>query len=392
MSESFDKGKKGEDFVEFLAEKAYLKYWCFANPMDLEGDGKEICDFLILFYDTAIIISVKNYYVNGNYDRFLKKVIGKSTKQLFGAQRKFKQRDKIKLKHEIQGEVEFDTKTFQNIFKITISVGEDFEHYEFVDYHNEKGIVNIFNRETAGIIFNELDTIKDLVQYLKARETLLQLNNKKVCYCREKDLIADFVTNAREFSPTLLDNFTEETKVIAGKWENYIEQREVILKKLEDENSYFIDKMVKENILPMQDGELLAKKFMTMSRFERRVLANNLFELVTKYENEKDFLARRFTVFNGVAFLFIYYPIERTQKEIDQILLYAQQLYAYYKNTDQIVLLAASKGIKEWKFGLFQSTEITQDSEKYLKALSKQLGWFQNEKKSESIISEYKNI
>lgn len=114
MSESFDKGKKGEDFVEFLAEKAYLKYWCFANPMDLEGDGKEICDFLILFYDTAIIISVKNYYVNGNYDRFLKKVIGKSTKQLFGAQRKFKQRDKIKLKHEIQGEVEFDTKTFQN--------------------------------------------------------------------------------------------------------------------------------------------------------------------------------------------------------------------------------------------------------------------------------------
>lgn len=150
--------------------------------------------------------------------------------------------------------------------------------------------------------------------------------------------------------------------------------------------------MVKENILPMQDGELLAKKFMTMSRFERRVLANNLFELVTKYENEKDFLARRFTVFNGVAFLFVYYPIERTQKEIDQILLYAQQLYAYYKNTDQIVLLAASKGIKEWKFGLFQSTEITQDAEKYLKALSKQLVWFQNEKKSESIISEYKNI
>lgn len=119
----------------------------------------------------------------------------------------------------------------QKLSKITISVGEDFEHYEFVDYHNEKGIVNIFNRETAGIIFNELDTIKDLVQYLKARETLLQLNNKKVCYCREKDLIADFVTNAREFSPALLDNFTEETKVIAGKWENYIEQREVILKR-----------------------------------------------------------------------------------------------------------------------------------------------------------------
>lgn len=391
MSESTDKGKEGEDFVQFLAEKSYLKYWCFPNPMDLEGDGKEICDFLILFYDTAIIISVKNYNVNGNYDRFVNKVIGKSTKQLFGAQRKFKQRSKIKLKHEIQGEVEFDTTKFENIFKITISVGEDFEHYELVDYHDEKGIVNIFNRETAGIIFNELDTIKDLVEYLKARENLLLHNIENGCNCSEKDLIAHFVTNAREFHSKLLDNFSEESKNLQGKWNHYLEQRQVILKKLEDEKSYFIDRIVKNDILPMQNGELLAKKFMTMSRFERRILANNLFELVAKYENKEDFLARRFTVFNGVAFLFIYYPIERSQKEIDQILSYAQQLYAYYKNADQIVLLAASKGLKQWKFGLFQSTGITPDAENYLVTLSAKLGWFQNEKKSETIIEEYKN-
>jgi len=391
MNESIDKGREGEDFVQFLAEKAYLKYWCFANPMDLDGDGKEICDLLILFYDSAIIISVKNYNLNGNYDRFMNKVVGKSTKQLFGAQRKFKQRGKIKLKHEIQGEVEFDTSSFENIFKITISVGEDFEHYEFVDYHDEKGIVNIFNRETAGIIFGELDTIKDLVEYLKARETLLQQNIKNVCHCSEKDLVAYFVTNAREFDPKLINNFSEESKTLKGRWENYIENREVILKKLEDENSYFIDRMVKTDILPLQDGELLAKKFMTMSRFERRILANNLYDLVGKYENQKDFLARRFTVFNGVAFLFVYYPIDRPQKEIDQMLLYAQQLYAYYKNADQIVLLAASNGLKQWKFGLFQSTEINPAAEKYLKELSAQLGWFQNEKRSESIIKEYKN-
>jgi hypothetical protein len=48
--------------------------------------------------------------------------------------------------------------------------------------------------------------------------------------------------------------------------------------------------------------------------------------------------------------------------------------------------------LKQWKFGLFQSTQINPAGEKYLKALSAQLGWFQNEKRSESIIKEYKNL
>lgn len=55
------KGKIGEDAVTTVAEKTYLKYWCFPNPKDEYGDKKEICDLLILFKQTAIIISVKNY-------------------------------------------------------------------------------------------------------------------------------------------------------------------------------------------------------------------------------------------------------------------------------------------------------------------------------------------
>lgn len=86
--EIIDKGIEGENFVTKLAETSYLKYWCYPNPMDMTGDKKEICDLLILFFDTAIIISVKNYNVNGNYERFLKRVVEKSSKQLFGAQRK----------------------------------------------------------------------------------------------------------------------------------------------------------------------------------------------------------------------------------------------------------------------------------------------------------------
>jgi hypothetical protein len=211
MNQSHDKGKEGEEFVKELAEKAYLKYWCYPNPVDIKGDGKEICDFLIIFYETAIIISVKNYHLGGNFERFKKKVIEKSTKQLFGAQRKIKRLETLTLKNEIQGEVVHNIRSIKRFFNITVSVGEDYEDYKFIDSDDQKGIVNIFNRETANIIFKELDTIKDLVNYLEARENLLNTTENAVSNCSEIDLLAHFLMNAREFHENLFKDFHKST-------------------------------------------------------------------------------------------------------------------------------------------------------------------------------------
>jgi hypothetical protein len=71
------KGKFGEDAVRMVAEKTYLKYWCYPSPQDKGGDNKEICDLLILFKDTAIIVSVKNYKFKGNYERYFRSTLEK---------------------------------------------------------------------------------------------------------------------------------------------------------------------------------------------------------------------------------------------------------------------------------------------------------------------------
>ena len=69
------KGDVGEDYVNQLAYKSYLKYWCYPNPKDISGDKKEICDLLIPFRDKLIIISVKNHSFDVNYERYKKRVI-----------------------------------------------------------------------------------------------------------------------------------------------------------------------------------------------------------------------------------------------------------------------------------------------------------------------------
>jgi len=56
----------------------------------------------------------------------------------------------------------------KKIYKITINVEEQFEHYEFSDESNSKGLNNILNKNTFEAIICELDTLKDFVGYLDA--------------------------------------------------------------------------------------------------------------------------------------------------------------------------------------------------------------------------------
>jgi len=384
------KGEIAEEFVNSLSENAYLKYWCYPNPTDIDGDKKEICDLLILFFDTAIIISVKNYDLKGNYERFKRKVIEKSSKQLFGAEKKlFKSQRPIKISHPEKGLEIFNPLDYSKIFRLTISVGESFDNYELIDNKEGKGCITIFNKETFEIIVRELDTIKDLVEYLKAREELFLQNIDKKCNCTEKDLLAYFLMNKRVFSKKYFFDFENATQSLNQKWISYLRNKSVFLKKLEDQKSYFIDHLIKNDVLKLENGIMLAKELMTLSRFQRRIIAQNLFEIVEKYQDKKNFIARRFAKYNGVGFLFIYYPIERPQNEIDFVLMKAQELYSYFHNSKKIVLLAASKELKQWKFSLFEANELNNEIECRLKEDAKSFGWFQNEIKTERVIKEY---
>lgn len=387
------KGEIGEDLVTELLSRAYLKYWCYPNPIDIKGNKKEICDLLIIFFDTVIIISVKNYDTKGNYERYKNRVVKKSTKQLFGAERKLFNKDNlIEIAHPEKGNENFEPDQIQNVFRITISVGESFENYEFVDSKKGKGCINILNKETFEVLTNELDTIKDLVEYLEQRESLLNHNIGKSCNCRETDLLGHFLMNKRSFSDDLFQDFEKETEQLKGKWEEYLENRSVLLKKLEDEKSYFIDKIVKEDILHLENGEELAKELMTLSRFERRIMATQLFSIVEKYRDKKGVLGRLYTEHNGIGFLFLYYPPEQSEKEVDLVVNeIAPKSYACKHNVKKVVVLACTKDLSQWKFGLYVAGDLDENEKKKLEHFWDKAGWFKDEKKRETEYKEYPN-
>ena len=50
------KGADAEKVILNLATKTFFTDWCYPNPMRL--DGKELCDCLVVFDDTALIWQV----------------------------------------------------------------------------------------------------------------------------------------------------------------------------------------------------------------------------------------------------------------------------------------------------------------------------------------------
>lgn len=395
-----NKGTEGEEYVNELAFNSYLDYWCYPNPKDELGDKKEICDLLIIFKETLIIISVKNYENKGNYERYKKRVIEKSTSQLYGAERKLFNSDRdIKIKHHNRGFEIFDKKAIKKVFRITVNVGEQFEFYELGDVRENKGFINIFNKDTFEKIIQELDTIPDLVNYLLERENFLNHYKEINFVSKERDLLAVYLRNIRKFPDNYYKKDIDKITVdLSNAWEDYDNHSSVLKKREQDKYSYFIDKISKNDILKIANGEMLAKELMSLTRIQRRFISKSLLTLIAKNQkNDEIELARRYLDFSDdFGYLFIYYSskIMASQKELDLMIFdIAPSLYSYKTNckNKHIIVLAGNDYLKQWKFGLFIPPEFPFSNEaiKYFEDMIKNLGWFTDMKEFRYQENEY---
>ncbi len=377
-----NKGKSAEQYVEHFANTAYLKHWCYPNPIDENGSGKEICDLLILFQFTCIIISIKNYEFNGNIERFQKKVIEKSTKQLYGAERKLFHSSEVYIKHPEKGIEKFEPEKYKNIIRITINMGELYEFYTLGDIKEGKSFINIIHRDSFSQIIRELDTIPDLINYLNERENLLMTQYPIIIEGSELDLLATFMLNKRSFPTDFYKNEDGLKLNLRGTWINYDNQNKHVKDRREaDKQSYIIDQLVGRDILRQKWGSELASELMNFNRIDRRFIAQSLYDLVEKYKHNNESFARRSFELNGILILLISYPIGTLKKDIDRFIDDAGGIYMYKHNYqyEKIIILGTTYDLSESKYGLVVRTnDQNENGEKYLEELCKEYGWFQN--------------
>jgi hypothetical protein len=306
------KGKIAEQMIQELAEKTFLTDWCYANPK--LPDGKELCDLLVVFDTTAIIWQVKNLEVDKN-GMFRDSDLEKNLRQLSGARRQlFDLKTKVELSNPRRGKESLDTAKIEDIHLISVILGppEGVAPHPVRFLEKIKGhIAHVFHSGFAELVLNELDTLRDFCEFLRALESV-SVSAKLVLAGGEEELLAHYLANGRSFRwlDSAKVNFVHE-----GAWDRLQKDERYVLRKREDEISYFWDQLIDmahEGSAEEPRYERVARELARWNRFERRVLAKTFIEAHERAHKEQlNNVYRRVFDFGGLTccFVFMHKPV-----------------------------------------------------------------------------------
>jgi hypothetical protein len=406
-------GDFGEAVVNTLAFDTYLRYWCYPGPKDELGSKKEICDLLILFRNTMIILSVKNYSFKGNYERYFRLTLDKAISQISGAERKLLNSTDLVIKHNDLGDQKFDPLKYSSVHRIIVNHNAEPLFYPAGKLNNDK-FIHIFNWDAFFGVVNELDTIPDLIQYLIEREHVLKDTNVTLMsgkeddwdhevqksfidYCitqnkigenflllsgNELDFLADYLWNGRKFNSLLYDRkFNGGSFELDGKWERYLIKQEVVNKKIADQESYFVDEFVKREVLYSQKPSNLeiAVELLSLSRFERRIVGSEFLAFMTQNRNiGPRSIVRRYGKVQDLLIAFISYSRDMPHEMVMKLIKLAAEGYAYFNRYQdkKIVMIAVSQDAIGFKFGMMKVEPFSPELEAHVISDLKLLKWF----------------
>ena len=302
------------------SEKSFLKLWTYASPYTNRYKiKKEICDLLVVFGNHIIIFSDKALkYTESEiaWERWFRKAISASAEQIYGAETTLK---------EYQSNIFLDTKCTKKLpvdlpntedmiihrvitvpqakkglkfkelvggsgtFIVSPALKGEEEHlkspFEVGQINPDKGYIHILNETSLEILMNELDTITDFIDYLQSKEKLILSNNMFAAY-GEEEILTAYLENAHNLE------FNEENILIQeGIWNEHKASERYLLKKQENEISYFWDSIIEHFTKEMLSNNLVGQskdnplemeivlRFMASeSRLQRRVLSKSFID------------------------------------------------------------------------------------------------------------------
>jgi hypothetical protein len=206
-----------EQYVTDLCQKSFLPFWNFPNPIGKKN--KELCDVLVVCGNYILIISVKDIRVSSHtdkkvqYERWVKKAVEDSAKQIYGAERFLKTTNDLFTKNR-KNKIPLPPKNDRVILRIAIAFGsKNTFPLPYGDFG--QGFVHVLDEEATSILLSELDTITDFTKYLLDKEQFLK--GKYFAMPKESDFLAFYIQTALE-----IDDKVDAIVSTDGLWEEYL--------------------------------------------------------------------------------------------------------------------------------------------------------------------------
>jgi hypothetical protein len=361
-----------ERHLKKLCDHSFLSFWSYSGIYRDQGDaarggdGKEICDLLVVCGNHVLIFSDKDcvFPNTGNleldWSRWYRRAIKDSAAQIFGAEKWIRNHpDRI-----------FLDKSCQQRFPIDLPSSEDAIFHRIIVAHGaskrckeklggsgslmifpdvigdahclpvskggvpfavgqvnpQKGFVHILDDTTLDILLRTLDTITDFVSYLIKKEKFI-LSGKLGAATGEEELLAYYLgklNQDREHDFVLSESY-DKLLLDEGHWDEFLQSVERKSQIEADKISYAWDELIEKFLSHVYAGtqhhtthpgienfpqqEKIFRLCAKEPRTKRRALAKALLDLV--YETPENVKAAR--VFfpkdkNGTYYVFLLLP------------------------------------------------------------------------------------
>lgn len=334
-----------EKYLKKLCDRAFLSLWSYSGiyrdqKIGTKGDGKELCDLLVVFEEHVIIFSDKHIEfpnsdnIQTNWSRWYRRAIRDSAKQIFGAERwiksfpdrlfldrsctqpfpiNFPDFDKAKFHRivTVHGIAEPCKRFFRggsgsliidNTIKGEEHSTESCQPFAIGQVNPQKGYVHVFDDVTLDVILQTLDTITDFTNYLNKKEKFLS-SRLTVYLPGEEELLAYFLQQFNESGEhdfILPRDDIDAFSLEEGFWDDFIKSPKRKTQIEADGISYSWDALIEKfNKHILEDTQYYAfprgtkeqnktVKFLAReNRTRRRMLAKSIHELLGKTHSTK---------------------------------------------------------------------------------------------------------
>jgi hypothetical protein len=383
------KGQSAERFIQELAQQTFLTDWCYPNP--ILPDGRELCDLLVVFDNIAIIWQIKNVDTDkdGNYKE---SDLQKNLRQLSGARRQlFDLESSITLNNPRRGKELFDPATIQHVYLVSVMFTECetfFSSVEEIKNHT----VHVFTGTFAQLVLKELDTLKDFVDYLRAKEDLIKQVPQITILGGEEELLASYIFDGRSFQRFLGNNsvYLEE-----GIWKKLQQMPEYKQRALHNQISYVWDNIIDSaHQAQLREYELVAREMAKCDRFRRRSLGKAFMDAWDKAALQDKPVFRRVVLDPNVDTTICFLFTEEADEERRKTLLYSMCLIARGKWQERNKVLGIAIGKNKnipgsGVFCLLDISEWTKELQEQADELQKATATFTSLEQIDSLESEY---
>lgn len=327
---------ESERYLAELADRSFLNLWSYPNPYRSQklggaGDGKEICDLLVVCDPHILIFSEKEITwtdkpMDVAWPRWCRRAVFDAAAQLKGAERwinEFPDRIFLDKLCEVPFPLGFPPPERQRVHRIIVARGaadacrkyfegglgtfviapdlkgqdhctpaaEAYAPFTIGDIDPAGDFVHVFDDVSLDIVMRELDTISDFTEYLDKRAAFVRSGRLERAH-GEEDLLAYYAIHLNDDGD---HDFTapegrswDDVKSVAigdGNWANYVANPQYLAKKEADKVSYAWDGLIETFtghmlggttiVLPghtysLTDSELAVRHMALQNRFYRR--------------------------------------------------------------------------------------------------------------------------